>query len=49
VRVVAYRRALVLDAMERPCADCETGEPHACPLWRERVEVTYGSGRRHGW
>jgi hypothetical protein len=28
------RKRLDLDAMERPCVDCEVGEPHACPLLR---------------
>jgi hypothetical protein len=42
VEVVTYRKPIHADRMEMPCADCEVGEPHVCPLWRpERVEVTY--------
>lgn len=36
------RQRVALDAMERPCVDCEVGEPHACPLLTERLVITYG-------
>ena len=41
---VAHRieqKRLALDAMERPCIDCEVGEPHCCPLLTEETVVTY--------
>lgn len=42
VERIVYRVPMALDAMERPCADCEVGEPHVCPTLRERLVVTYG-------
>lgn len=39
VEVIRSAHRIHLDAMERPCVDCEVGEPHCCPLLRSTVAL----------